>query len=53
VAADLDGLARSGELGRLAVEHGPTLAAGLAALLTARLQVSGTGIADVARGARA
>ena len=42
MAVELDGLARSGELGRLAVEHGPTLAPGLAALLTARLQVCRT-----------
>ena len=39
VAAELDGLVRSGELGRLAAEHGPALAAGLAALLTVKLQV--------------
>ena len=43
MAANLDGLARSGELGRLAVEHGPALAAGLAVLVTAKLQVSRNG----------
>ena len=39
VASELDGLVRSGDLGRLAAEHRPALAAGLAALLTAKLQV--------------
>ncbi len=45
VAADLDSLVRSGELGRLATEHGPALAAGLAALLTVKLQVIAVRIA--------
>ena len=39
VAAELDSLVHSGELGRLAAEHGPALAAGLTALLTVKLQV--------------
>ena len=40
VAEEMDSLVRSGELGRVATEHGPALASGLAALLTAKLQVS-------------